>query len=532
MSEENKTQDDISQDISNGFSDENSTLFGEKTAKKPIKTKKNKLALRVIIPIIVLAILAGTVFALTKLVPETPVETETTSVPALTVTLFSAASADIVSMRVTNQSGSYLMFSTPAASEEEDALWSIEGIDSKYTNAQIISGTVEDFSTVIASRKIEENAQDFAQYGLDKTYASLEILAHDTSRNFKLELGDEDPTGDGRYAKVNGSNDVYLINSSTVKSIERDTNSFISIFMLDAVAKSDDNEQFFDNDGALIGFDEITITSNKNAAPIVLKINPYKGISSIPYIMSAPVKQSVMGEAGDAVKAPMKTGLAANGAYAYMPTPEQLKYYSMDKPEVVVNYTIGNLKVTLKISADPDDSQYYAVMVDDKPVIYQIVKTQLPFAAYTTEQYFNSYIFLDDITAVKTVTAVTENGAHVYELTHSKDEKDLDVLEVRSAGNTLDAQNFRYLYQYMMSCTAMEFTMDKAPEGTPASLTLKVEYLDTTREPLEVSYVKTADRRYHVSVNGVPLGHAYQNTVDNLISYDDSYFAGGEVPKP
>ena len=541
MSDENKTpdiDDGIAQDISNGFSDENSTLFAEKsTDDKPVK-KKNKILLRIVVPVLILALLAGGVFALIKLVPENDPIPETTSVPSLNVTLLSMALDEIASVKVTNTAGSYILFPTmgkianSSGEETDGTVWSIKEMDAQYTNKQTIESAVSSFANITALRLMEENAQDLAQYGLEKPTATLEIMAHDTEKNFKMFIGNTAPTEDGKYARVDGSNDVYLINSGLAEECERENTHYISVAILGAVKKDSTNQNYFDNEDALVSFDEIEISGTKNPSPITLKMNPYKGISSIPYVMTTPVQQSVMGEAGDAAMAPMKSGLMGDGAYAYMPDNAALARYSLDNPYTVVKYTIAEQKVTLKVGIDPDDSEYYAVMVDDKPIIYKIVKQQLPFVAYNTEQYFNNYIFLDDITSIKSVTAITENGTHTYELTHSMDEKDLAAIEVRADGNTLNDQNFRYLYQYMISCTAMEFTMDSAPSDIAPSLTLKVEYLDDTRSLLTINYVKTADRRYHVTVNGVPLGHAYQTTVDNLISWENGYFAGEEVPKP
>lgn len=515
-----------------------STIFSapdELGQSKPPK-KGSRKTRNLIAAILMVCILAAAVFAIVKLIPAEGDETESSSVMSLSVNVVSIPESDISSITITNADGTYTAYPsveevTTSSGTGEDTVWYIDGIGTELINTTSTDVIATSALNITATRLMEENAADLSLYGLDSPVITVEVKS-DTAQGYTLYLGGDSPTADGKYARLEGSFDVYLIGNSTVTSFSRAVTSFVNYSMFTSVESNTDTASYFNADGELEKFEYVEISGTNFDAPIRIEMNPYDASSYIPYLMTSPVRQNVMGEVGDAVKAPIKTGLMADGVYEVYPDEATLREYGFDNPQIVVNYKVATYTKTLRICESKANSEYYAVMFDEQPVIYMVEKSTLAFASYEVEDYFNNYIFLDDITTIKSITVTTEAGTHVYNLTHGVDENEEATMQVECGGAVLDQQSFRNLYQYMISCYSSEFTMEAAPAGVSAGLEITIDYIDDARDSIVASYVKATDRRYHIAVNGTPLGYAYLTTVDSLISYENGYHDGGSVPKP
>lgn len=525
----------IGLDEENGF--EGSTVFSAPTSKEKKKKRGNKKLRNILAAAALVVILAGAVFAIVKFIPtteETKAESSSSAASALDISIASIKEDDITAVSVKNATGSYRV--TPVYSTATDSngdvgkqiTWYLDGVDSSLVDTTLIGGLISDVTTLKAVRIMQKDTDDLAKYGLDAPAVTVQVESED-AEGYTLYLGDDSPTGDGKYAYLEGKQDVYLIDSTIVSTFGKAQTAYVSVQMLTSLEKTDANADYFDSDGLLSSFDSILLGGSAHATAICIEPNTY-ATSYIPYKMTAPVKQNVLGDTGDAMLSPVKSGLMADAVYAVDPDDATVKQYGLDAPLVTIAYKIGDYSTRMWMQDAPDDG-YYAVMVEGKPVIYKLLKTELGFAEYAPEQFFNNYIFLDDITTVKSITVTTATGTHTYALTHGVDEDEKATLAVKCGDKTLDTDHFRSLYQYMLTCYASEFTMEAAPQGA-AELTIAVDYVDDARPGLTVAYKKATDRRYHVTVDGVPLGYAFLNTVDNLIQYETQYFNGEAIPKP
>lgn len=515
---------------------DNSTVFSApKEDKKPRNTGNKKLR-NIIAAVVLVAILAGSVFAIVKFIPAADDEdVPSSSSEVLDIEVCTVDEKALKSVTVSNDLGDSFKVVPVASSVTGDdgnvtteITWYLDGIDNSYSDTNTIGGLITRVTALKAVRVMDEAAADISVYGLDKPYLTVAAEADD---GYTLIIGNESPAADGRYGMIEGSNKVYLIDSSVISVLDTTATDYVSVQMVTSVSKTDELAGYFDDEGLLSSFDYVNISGTAHENPIRIEMNPYDASSYIPYLMTAPVKQNVMGETGDAVLSPIKSGLMADGVYEIYPDAATVAKYGLDNPLTVIEYKVGSFTSVIKVAAATDDNGYYAVMVDDKPIIYKLVKSELSFAEKSPEQFFNNYIFLDDITTVKSVTVTTATGTRVYNLTHGVDENEEATLAVSCDGKELSSSDFRNLYQYMITAYASEFTMEAAPEGA-AEITLVVDYTDDARENLTVAYKKATDRRYHVSVNGVPLGYAFLNTIDNLIQYETDYYNGVSVPKP
>lgn len=516
----------------------NSTVFSQSKVVDKKKKGKGKRVRNIIAAVLMLAILAGSVFAIIKFIPTTEeVEAQNSSSTAasLDIEVISVKENDLTGISITNSNGTFKIVpgdtTVDESTGEQTLNWYLDGVDKAYSDTTTIGSIVKTVTTLKAVRVMEADADDLAKYGLDAPAISVDVESDIGEASYVMLIGSDSPTADGRYGMIEGENTVYLFDNVIVSEFTGKLTDYIVAQMLNSISKTDSNADYFGDDGTLSTFDYICIGGRAHTTPIRIEINPYNTTSYIPYIMTSPVKQNVLGDTGDLTLSPIKSGLLADNIYEIEPDAATIAKYGLDDPLVTIEYKVGDYTANLRVANAPDDSSYYAVMVNDTPMIYKLVKTELSFAEYTPEKFFNNYILLDDITTVKTITVTTATGTRVYNLTHGVDENEEATLEVKEDGKVLNTEYFRYLYRYMLTCHASEFTMDSAPEGA-AELTMVFDYIDDARPDLSVSYKKATDRRYHVSVDGVPLGYAYLNTVDNLIKYETDYYNGESIPKP
>ncbi|MCI8360895.1 MAG: DUF4340 domain-containing protein [Clostridiales bacterium] len=512
-----------------------STIFTkpDHSGKKPPKKKGSHLVRNVVAALIALCVLAGAVLAVYMFIPK-PEEEAGSSSSSMDIQLVSLSTADIARIDLQNQTGSYSIYPTEAAegmgSGTEGLTWHMDGVTDEYIDAYALSALADGCASVQAQRRIGEDG-DLAAYGLDAPRATAVVTGQNEADSYALYVGNDAPTGDGAYIRIGDDPQIYLAGTYLRDIFLRDKVYYTNVNMVQSVARTSGNSSYFDDSGNLRSFDLITISGKDHPETMEFIPNPYAETSLIPYLMRSPVTQNVMGDVFDSVFKILSTGLTADGGFAFYPTPEQLASYGLDNPGTVVNFKVGATDLILRVGTLTEDG-YYPVTVNDRQVIYKLETASLSFVELDPAGYFSSVLFMDDIVSVKSLEMKTADSDHVYSFTHGVDQNDAATLEVDCGGKAIVTADFRNFYQYVLRCPASDFTLDAAPAGVEPSLVLTVRYLDDARPALEIRFVRQSDRRYHVTVNGTPLGFAAVNTVDQLIRYDADLYAGKEIPTP
>ena len=512
-----------------------STIFTKPvhdTEKKPAK-KGGHMTRNIIAALVILCVLAGSVFAIYRFLPAADDEDASSASSNIVIPLISMTTNDIARIDLKNETGAYSVYPTEATgdtSSDDGLTWHIDGVDDSYLDTYAVSGLADATAVVQAFRRIGED-EDLAAYGLDNPRISAAVTCNDADKSYTLYFGNDAPNGDGTYIKLGDNPQIYLTTTSVRDTFNRPNTFYTDVTMVRSISQTADNSSYFDEDGALRSFDLITISGKDHPQTMEFIPNPYSNSSLIPYLMRSPVSQNVDGEVFDKIFKIISSGMTADGGYAFDPTAEQIASYGLDNPGTIIRFKVGATDLTLKFGNVTDDG-YYPVMVGDRQVIYKIASGELPAVDLAPQDYFSPVLFMDDITSVKSLEMKTADSDRVYQFAHGVDDNDAATLEVTNNGQVLSTADFRNLYQYILRCPASDFTMDAAPAGVAPSLEITVRYMDDARPALTISFVRQSDRRYHVTVNGTPLGYSAVNTVDQLIQYDKDYAEGKTIPSP
>ena len=100
-----------------------------------------------------------------------------------------------------------------------DGLWYLEpqNVRADYWR---ISGTLVRLSNMRGSKRLRDDNQDWATYGLTNPRAALSLTTPETGEDTLL-IGEKSPTDGGYYARQQGSDTLWLIGSFNVEDIER-----------------------------------------------------------------------------------------------------------------------------------------------------------------------------------------------------------------------------------------------------------------------------------------------------------------------
>lgn len=104
----------------------------------------------------------------------------------------------------------------------------MEGFEQTTSSYSSLIGT---FASVSATHLVEESPTDIAKYGLDDPATEVIVTYQDDTQNV-LHVGDELPTGDGRYVMVNDDPAVYTLGSTASASLENSILDYVDYQLL------------------------------------------------------------------------------------------------------------------------------------------------------------------------------------------------------------------------------------------------------------------------------------------------------------
>lgn len=210
-----------------------------------------------------------------------------------------------------------------------------------------VSGITSNLASLEEQRVVEEKAADVKQYGLAEPRIDVAFKAPD-DKDFKhLQIGDKTPTGGDLYARVGGTDKVFLVQGYVESSFNRTPFDLREKTVLK-----------FDRDKA----DSVAITNATGG------IHLARSGSSWNVTRPAAAKgeyASIEGLIGRLQSAQMKSIAAKEAA--------DLKIYGLDKPEATVVVGAGSSRATLIVGkATPENTGTIYAKDASRPEIFTV----------------------------------------------------------------------------------------------------------------------------------------------------------------
>ncbi|MBP3692382.1 MAG: DUF4340 domain-containing protein [Clostridia bacterium] len=506
---------------------EESTLFADPTLfytdeKEP--ARKN-LPLKIIIALAAVAVVIGAAFAIKALLPEKE-PADTSSKTSISIDITKYASDDVEKMTVEGKDYTTVLYSMldTSSAESTTVKWGIEGIDTSLTDSFSISQTVNSAVTLSALREMEKLEAD---YGFDEPNAKITVQ----SRNQKFEtytitVGKVAADRSGYYLKTSLADKVYLVKKETVEAFCKDIYAFANTTVISALTDGDAPAEYF-NEGTLIKVDNIYIKdSYYGEYDLWFELNPDQNTAPfMTYVMTKPYRRLADNEMVKNLITPLSNGVYAERVYSYDATQEELEKYGLVNPQILITLKVGNVTHTLKAALNNDG--YYATMLDDNKTIYQVGKSTIEVVTGHAINYVSKAIFTEMLKNFTDIDVTVDNKTYDFNINVVESEEE-DVYNVTAGTLPLEAENFQNYYAQLLGMTVTEVSV-KTPDNITPSMTVRLTRKNGSRATIE--FAQTADRRYHVSVDGEPGGYISTTTYEKLVNYTASVYEGKEIPK-
>lgn len=421
-------------------------------------------------------------------------------------------------------------------------------------NTSKASTLKSDLATITAIKKIETDlsASDF---GFDRPQAKVSVTYHDDS-TYAFEIGDRAPLDAGYYFREEGSSDIYLVSISFGEAMLQEGKDYVSLSMY---TKPSLNE---DADSDTVCVQEMGLSGQvRQNHPFKLRQqtneDPDYVMSS--YVMLEPFFMRQIDDNQITTLTTNMTSLTAKSIVSVYPTEEEKAQYGFNDPYSVadlriavrqaettsdssdtsdssqseeetptVYYNIRNHVVTL--GSKDADGNYYAMITSDgeeMPVIYLVSASAVPWAETQYGDILGTLLFLRNITNINDIVVSWGDTSYTFNLEHFPDaEESADKLKVTVDEVVYDTENFRQLYQIMMSVKRNGEVEDE-PSGTP-DMTIEIHPNDGSGE-IVANFYKYNANNYICELNDGDRYLVTAASVSNTMKQVENYLAGKTI---
>ena len=390
-------------------------------------------------------------------------------------------------------------------------------------NTSEISYLVSTLKTVTATKEISSNPESPSDYGFTGEFAApdssdasavsssvssaakaekavgltaqISVTYHDDSIH-SFEVGRESPTTERYYLREVGTNPVYLVDSTFASTISQPSTAYIGRNVVTApTVKTDD-----DNGQAILR--EIELTGRVRTSPLILRRSTADDNlnNSSNYVITKPYFRAANSSSAVVTALGTYTSVTASGVEKPYPTAEDLKRYGLDDPYSTAVFTLAvettetsetsgesaktsyyNIqKHTIQLGNKNDNGEYYALVYNEDqriPVVYLFSASSVAWAEAQYDDVAETLLFLRNIDSLSNVILTAGGRETDFALEHFPDasEKD-DQMKVTADGQQYDTDNFRNLYQVLMSI----YRKGAAPAEPAGDPVLSIKLVPTT----------------------------------------------------
>ncbi len=414
---------------------------------------------------------------------------EPTQAPEM-ISLNASLAEDVTKVEISAKED-FTVYRSAEATDESEAVYSIEGMEDIPMNKNLLSTVVRNASALSANALVEADAQDLAKYGLADPSADVTMHYADGSE-FSIAIGAESPMDStATYCAVDG--DVYLVKSTLMSNYCTEPKFFVSSTILEEPAEEEypivnylrvEREDLeydiyleYADDGEASGG---TIAAHVMREPIFAYLNPEKSVDATNSMF----------------------GLTAAEIAEIHPTDAKLEAAGILEPfcTVTMDCDDGNtyhLYLGSTYTAQSGSECYYAYL-DGVDVLYGVAESSAIWATMQAGDITSANIFG---TMVWDIAQLDVNVGD-KRLTFAG-EGDKDTYTVTKNGAACDKERFRLFYRFILSIYGEELCLgEEVPDRTPdASIHVAAQ---DGEEDYTVDFYKLDNLNMMVTMNGQP----------------------------
>ncbi len=420
----------------------------------------------------------------------------------------------VVSVAVTNSSGSYDLVRTAQADTEAgtNALYAVRGWEDLPTNTALAWTLSNNMASLTATSIVMEDCTELDKYGLGDD-AAKGMLTFDDGSTFAFRVGNSVSDGENSYFAVEGEDTVYAVRTSLVANYLNEAEDFLSLTLLKAPA-----------DDAYPIINALTIQREDMEKDIVLTYNDSAnsentGGTAASHEMTSPIAAYLSVERSTDVVTGI-FGLTAKKVIALYPEKDDLAAYGLDAPfgTAVMDCDDGNV-YTLQMGdrfTETDEetgatNAYYPVMLEGVDAVYAVAEADCLWATVTPTDLASSLViatYVWDIAEME-ITAEGRETMH-FEITG----EDKETAVVKRNGSECDSERYRQFYTFLLQTQATAVALDEEPVGAP-EITLYFRTHDGTKEQ-EICFYRQDAFSCLITINGVSCFNTRASFIDTF----------------
>lgn len=500
-----------------------STIFSNpahyNSEQKQEKKAKHPLLIKALAGVTAVAVLAAGAYAAVKLIPEIVSDNDDTD---NTINVISTAETDVEKVSIVNSNGSVtLNAALEESNDSSEIVWTVEGVNPDYTDSSLISSTA---GNVLKLTAISQTAEVSGEYGFDKPLVTAVVSPRGGAfTEYTVTIGGALPSGLGNYCKVSTNTDaVYIISEDVMLALQCVATDFAVTTGFSGIEETSKNTSCF-SDGSLIDFDYLLMSGKKYPETMRIEVQQDEAINAyFAFQMVKPMRRIANNENTQAMLDLMSGGMQSVGAYAFDPTAETLKEYGLDDPDYVFTLSVAGEVYTLKASVV--DDLYCAMIDEDAKIIHKMPLSTATFAATTIEDFYSSFIILENLSGLSQLRVETDAKDYAFDLkyTEATDEESA-TYQAFYNGTELEISNFKAYYQSLISMSPISYESKNIAETE-----MRVVFVHSNgTDDVVLQFKEYSSQRYQVEIDGMPLGLITKTVYEKFLA-DTEKAANGE----
>jgi len=476
-----------------------------------------KMKRNILLSLLFLAILGGViaVLKLTEPKPEPQPEPAVTAEPEQQQVVFADYNAeDLISVRVKNKLDEFNIV------KNEDGYY-VKEISVKVPyGADLFAEMANGISNIKSYKTVELGAQDLSKYGLASPKSEVEAVFANGSVAFCV--GDDAPVGMSVYFRLKDGDDVYAVNTSTLRVFEKERYYFIER----KVAPD------YDSVNAPT-ISRVVIERKDLPEPIIIEALPEQSLEESrtfnTHRMLSPMSIELEQEKSSAVIYGFFGLTAQTAAWAGL---EELDYEraGLNEPTCRVEITVGDKTYTLTIGAaaigeDNSVTGWFGTCGEVPDVLYIFAPESLPWVYVEPEELMASLFLTPYIYSLDELILETADRKLTFKISGDADDNSFTL-----DGVSADPDRFRTLYMFLVGAKG-EWVFTEDQDSDPSELIARVtyRYRDKERGEDAVEYYKADDRKSVIRVNGENIFKCRDVYTTRLIENINAFLNGGKI---
>ncbi|MBE6641614.1 MAG: DUF4340 domain-containing protein [Ruminococcaceae bacterium] len=420
------------------------------------------------------------------------------------------ARADMKSIEVTNEHGTFKFV------RSEDDSFVIEGAEDTLYSAELFSQLVVDCGYTLAKTKIGNNiTEDLYKYGLDEASSPASFTVTTlTGKTHKVFVGNRITTGGGYYARYDGRDSVYVLDTTLAATVLRPIENYVTPLLSYPTSMNTyfliENFTVFHGEEVFASF---TYLEEDERNPIhtysaFAMLYPGEGTYCPSGYLDSALQAFVNFEGSEVVKlAPKDEDLSRYFPDGYPYTVYIVNNIPKDTSDYTKGYTpVENMLLFSELHEDKEGNPYYYCFSPRFNIIAKVNDYTASFLQWDLKMWVNDTIYQLQIDTVEEIKFVLPDNQTVTFLLDGLGQ-DL-VVTVKETGFKPMVKNFRQLYKMILSVnkeSTHNMTDDELKallaDESSRQLTMTVKMRNGT--VLEYDCNNYSDRRTYYSINDV-----------------------------